>query len=746
MTTQAARDILQNLNEEQRRAVEAVTGPVLIIAGPGSGKTRVITHRIAYLVRVLNVNPRRILAVTFTNRAAREMRSRVETLIGERAGQMTMGTFHALGASVLREHGELIGVPKNFVIYDDDDQRNLMRRAVEAEGLDPKSYSPAGILNAVSGAKNMMLSIADHAEQSGNRYEKIVNSCYDRYEQMLRAAHAVDFDDLLLRPVLLLRSQPDILARYQDRYQHVMVDEWQDTNRAQYALTSLIAGKHHNLCVVGDPDQSIYSWRHADIQNILQFEREFPETQTIPLGRNYRSTSTIVQAARALVRTNKDRKDIELSAEKGSGANVVVEAAEDEGYEALYVATEIERLVGDDSAHYRDFAVMYRTNAQSRAMEDAFNRSGIRYRIIGGLRFWERREVRDVVAYLRVLHNPYDDVSLQRIVNVPTRGIGKRSLDILAQWASLHSASLFTAMQVAVAPVDDGTNDSTVVGAPPLPAQSRKPVQAFVQTMMRLSESAQQNDVLTFFDQVMEETGYRDFLRQDDDAEDRLDNVDELRSVAAQYQELSPGDGFAAFLDQVALSTDLDASVREEGFEGRDAVTLITLHQAKGLEFPAAFIIGLEEEMLPHFRSIESGDPAEMEEERRLCYVGMTRAMDRLYMTYAARRNVRGMYGSRKPSRFLADLPSGLVRRKTMGNVSSSRPMEPMPMQKHMGPVPPAPYRPGDHVGHATFGQGVVVACLVTPAQDDFEVTVAFENNQGVKRLLAGIAALEKLD
>ena len=737
MTTAAARDILHNLNEDQRRAVEAVDGPVLIIAGPGSGKTRVITHRIAYLVRTLGVNPRRILAVTFTNRAAREMRSRVEGLIGDRAGQLTMGTFHAFGARVLRQYGEEIHVPNDFVIYDQDDQTNLMRRVAEAEGLDPRTYRPASLLDAVSGAKNRMQTVGEYSAQAGNRYERIVASCYDRYEQYLQAAHAVDFDDLLMKPVLLLRSNPEVRERFQNRYDHVMVDEWQDTNRAQYELTSLVAGKHRNLCVVGDPDQSIYSWRHADIENILRFERDFPETQTIPLGRNYRSTSTIVDAAHALVKVNADRKEIELTAEKGTGRPVTIEPTDDEEYEALYVAEEIERLVNEESMRYGDCAIMYRTNAQSRAFEDAFNRAGLRYRIIGGLRFWERREIRDMVAYLRVLRNPFDDISLMRIVNVPTRGIGKRSLDLLQQWAEANNVPLYAAMQV----VAEGQEPNV----PTLPAQSLGPVRAFVQMMTELLEVLQDEDVLEFFDQVLNKTGYRDFLENDENAEDRLDNVEELRNVAAQYQALPPGEAFAAFLDQVALSTDLDAAVREEGSGRQDAVTLITLHQAKGLEFPVAFIVGCEEELLPHVRSVESGDPAEMEEERRLCYVGMTRAMDRLYMTYALRRNIRGQYGPRKASRFLQSLPDNLVKRRIPSLSGFSGPREPMPEPQLDVPKAPAPFRPGDHVGHAKFGQGVVVACLETPTRDDFEVTVAFKG-QGVKRLLAGLAGLEKLN
>ncbi len=737
MTTEAARDILHNLNEDQRRAVEAVEGPVLIIAGPGSGKTRVITHRIAYLVRTLGVNPRRILAVTFTNRAAREMRSRVEGLIGDRAGQLTMGTFHAFGARILRQYGEDIHVPPDFVIYDQDDQTNLMRRVAEAEGLDPRTYRPASLLDAVSGAKNRMLTVGEYTSQAGNRYERIVASCYDRYEQLLQAAHAVDFDDLLMKPVLLLRSNPEIRDRLQNRYDHVMVDEWQDTNRAQYELTSLVAGKRPNLCVVGDPDQSIYAWRHADIENILRFERDFPETQTISLGRNYRSTSTIVDAAHALVQVNEGRKEIELTAAKGSGRPVTIEPTDDEEYEALYVAEEIEHLVNEDSVRYGDCAIMYRTNAQSRAFEDAFNRAGIRYRIIGGLRFWERREVRDVVAYLRVLRNPFDDISLLRIVNVPTRGIGRRSLELLQQWAEANGLPLYAAMQVAA----DGQESNV----PVLPTQSQGPVRAFVRMMTELLEALQGEDILEFFDLVLTKTGYRDFLEEDENAEDRLDNVEELRNVAAQYQALPPEEAFAAFLDQVALSTDLDAAIREEGSERQDAVTLITLHQAKGLEFPVAFIVGCEEELLPHIRSVESGDPAEMEEERRLCYVGMTRAMERLYMTYALRRNTRGQYGPGKASRFLQDLPDNLVKRRMPSLFGFSGPREPMPEPGLDVPRAPAPFRPGDHVGHARFGQGVVVACLETPTRDDFEVTVAFKG-QGVKRLLAGLAGLEKLN
>ncbi len=736
MTT-AARDILENLNKEQLEAVEAVEGPVLIIAGPGSGKTRVITHRIAYLVRKLELNPRRILAVTFTNRAAREMRSRVEGLIGDRAGQLTMGTFHSLGVRILREFGEQINVPDDFVIYDQDDQTSLMRRAIEAEGVDPQTYRPATMLNTVSGAKSRMLTVGDFKSKAANRYDNIVAACYDRYEQLLQAAHAVDFDDLLMKPVLLLRSHPDILRRLQGRYTHVMVDEWQDTSVMQFEFISMIAEGSNNICVVGDPDQSIYSWRAAEIQNFERFRKRFEQLQEIRLGHNYRSTSTILDAAHALVEVNEEWIHIKLTTDKGTGSRVTVEPADDEEYEALYVAEEIERLVAEEKTRYGDCAIMYRTNAQSRAFEDAFNRAGIRYRIIGGLRFWERREIKDVVAYLRVLHNPYDDISLLRIVNVPTRGIGRRSLDILEQWADANSVPVFSAMQVAA--------EGQEANGPALPTQSQGPVRAFVRMMTGLVNASQEKDILEFFDQVLHDTDYRNLILDDENAEDRLDNIDELRNVAAQYQALAPGEAFAAFLDQVALSTDLDAALRGEGSDRIDAVTLITLHQAKGLEFPVGFIVGCEEELLPHIRSVESGDPAEMEEERRLCYVGMTRAMERLYMTYALRRNTRGQYGPRKASRFLQDLPDNLVKRRMPSLFGLSGPREPMPEPQLDVPKAPAPFRPGDHVGHAKFGQGVVVACLETPGRDDFEVTVAFKG-QGVKRLLAGLAGLEKLN
>ena len=729
---------------------------MLIVAGPGSGKTRAITYRIAYLVRVLGVSPRRILAVTFTNKAAREMRSRVEALLGDRANELTVGTFHNFGARILRAHGEGIGIPRDFVIYDADDQKTLVRRALEEVGLDPKRYTPSAVQNGISGAKNQLLTVRDHLAQKANYFDEIVNRVYEKYDALLRENHAVDFDDLLLQPVLLFQKQPEVLKRYQDRYLHVMVDEWQDTNRAQYLLTKQMAGQHRNLCVVGDPDQSIYSWRHADIRNIMDFEKDFPDAKSIILGRNYRSTETILEAAHKVIVANRQRKDVQLWTDKGAGQLLTVSEAYNEQEEALYVASEVERLVQQKDAHYGDMAIMYRTNAQSRAPEEAFVRAGIPYRIIGGLRFWERREVKDVMGYLRVIHNPYDSVSLTRIINVPTRGIGARTIESLTQWSVTYGLPLHTAMQMAVAPLEDSEEgNGAAVPRPTVPKQAEGPLRIFVETLNTLMDYAKEMDVVTFFDQVVTKTGYRDFVQSEEDGEERWDNLLELRAAAAEYRDLSAGDGLTVFLETAALSSDLDQMAEE----GPDAVTLITLHQAKGLEFPTVFMVGMEEGLLPHRRSLDSGDSAELEEERRLCYVGMTRAKERLYLTLASHRPFAGGFGGRGggggggPSRFLRDIPQNLVHASAESSILSSataRDLGASEARMPKGPADddaskgPVPFKPGDHVGHLTFGEGVVVACLATAQGDDYEVTVAFKG-QGVKRLLTSLAMLEKL-
>jgi DNA helicase-2/ATP-dependent DNA helicase PcrA len=766
MTAEAARQLLEGLNDEQRDAVESVGGPLLIIAGPGSGKTRVITHRIAYLVRVLGFTPHRILAVTFTNKAAREMRARLDSLLGERVRDLTVGTFHNLGARILRAHGEAIGVPRDFVIYDQGDQREVVKRAIQDVGLDPKRHTPPVVQNAISGAKNQLQTVQDHGRQRASYFDEVVNRTYERYDALLRESHAVDFDDLLLLPVLLFQKDAEVLGRYQQRYLHVLVDEWQDTNRAQYVLIQQLGATHQNVTVVGDPDQSIYSWRYADVRNMSDFERDFAGAKTVLLGQNYRSSQTILDAAHKVITGNPQRKDVQLWSDKGPGHQLVLSEGYNEQEEALFVAGEIERLVREESGRYSDSAVMYRTNAQSRAPEEAFVRAGIPYRVIGGLRFWERREVKDVLSYLRVVHNPYDDVGLTRIVNVPTRGIGNRTVDTLVQWGRTYNLPLYAVMQMAVASEEEqgeiiggGPPHSALAGRPSVPKQTVGPLKAFVALMTSLMEYSREMDILTFFDQVVSKSGYRDYLLAEDDAENRWDNVLELRSAASEYRDLPPGDGFTAFLETAALSSDLDQLAEE----GPDAVTLITLHQAKGLEFPNVFMVGMEEGVLPHQRSFD--DPAQMEEERRICYVGMTRAKERLFLTMASHRTLGG--GPRSmgrpaggvPSRFLGDIPRELT--DIAGTVGAGLSMaergpgmrirppainRPPVATDGLGNVSkaPSPFRPGDRVGHASFGEGVVVACLAAPSGDDFEVTVAFKG-QGVKRLLATYAMLEKL-
>lgn len=765
MTTEAARRLLEDLNDEQRDAVESVGGPLLIIAGPGSGKTRVITHRIAYLVRVLGVTPHRILAVTFTNKAAREMRSRLEALLGERVSELTVGTFHNLGARILRAHGEGIGVPKDFVIYDQDDQRQVVKRALQDIGVG-KNFTPPVVHNAISGAKNQLLTVQDHGRQRASYFDEVVNRTYERYDTLLRESHAVDFDDLLLLPVLLFQKDDEVLRRYQQRYLHVFVDEWQDTNRSQYTLTKQLADHHRNVTVVGDPDQSIYSWRFADVRNVFDFERDFEGAKTILLGRNYRSSQTILDAAMKVITGNQQRKDVKLWTERGPGHPLVLSEGYNEQEEALFVAGEVERLVREESDSYADSAIMYRTNAQSRAIEEAFVRAGIPYRIIGGLRFWERREVRDVLAYLRVIYNPFDDVSLARIVNVPARGIGSKTIDTLAQWARSYNLPLYAAMQMAVTPEGEDADliggrapTGSLAGKPTVPRQTEGPLRAFVSLIDTLMEFSQEMDVLTFVDQVVSKSGYRDHVLADDDGEDRWDNVLELRSVSSEYRDLPPGEGFSAFLETAALSSDLDQLAED----GPDAVTLITLHQAKGLEFRNVFMVGMEEGVLPHQRSFD--DPAQMEEERRICYVGMTRAKERLFLTMAGHRTMGG--GPRSmgrpaggiPSRFLGDIPRELTNiagtAGSMSSIGERGPGERLRPRTTIQPPSPgevlgtttkaeSPFRPGDRVSHASFGGGVVVACLAAPSGDDFEVTVAFKG-QGVKRLLATYAMLEKL-
>jgi len=748
-------DLLEGLNPAQREAVEHVDGPLLIVAGPGSGKTRVIVHRVAYLVRTCGVSPRAVCVVTFTNKAARELRERLSRLLGPAvAPDVTAGTFHALCSRILRQHGEAIGLDRGFTIYDRDDQISLLKRAYERATVDPKRFSPAAVLSAISGAKAQLADVEGFRSRVNSYFDEVVLRVYEEYQGLLHDNQAVDFDDLLLRTHHLFDRHPDVLEQYQRRYLHLLVDEFQDTNIVQYALARQLAGRSRNICVVGDPDQSIYSWRHADIRNILSFQRDFADAQTVILEENYRSTASILAAAQGVIVANQGRVEKRLVAMTPGGTPVQVYEAYDEAEEATWVLQEVERLRGKGEARYGDCVVAYRVNAQSRAFEEACLRYGIPYRLVGALRFYQRREIKDVVAYLRLLQNPADDVSLARVLNVPPRGIGQRTVDELTRWARSQSVSMRGALDLLAAAADLST---------PIPRAGRAALERVGRMLAELDEGSRTVGVQELLDRVLERTGYGAYLKDGtEDGEERRDNVSELRGIAADFAGVPPPEGLAVFLEQVSLVSDSDNMD-----EAQDGLTLITLHQAKGLEFPVVFMVGMEEGLLPHSRSFD--DPAEMEEERRLCYVGMTRAKDRLYLVRAFRRTVFGRSATGVPSRFLQDIPHELVasagteRATPRATASwSVQPGGPQPVGEsaafraaaahwtgprvsedaHPTRGGPPPFGAGDRVVHGKFGQGVVVSCVASA--DDHEVTVAFKDG-GVKRLLHSMARLERV-
>ncbi len=726
-------DILATLNPAQREAVEAIKGPVLILAGPGSGKTRVITHRVAYLVKHCGISPHHVMAVTFTNKAAREMRERLEQLLGQAIEALTLGTFHAICARILRHEGKAIGLESSFVIYDEDDQLRLMKQVLEELNLDPKQYAPQALRSAISSAKSRLISPKDYAQRVSSYFEEIVHRVYQRYQELLNQAQAVDFDDLLMKTVQLFQDHPHILTRYQSRYVHILVDEFQDTNIAQYELMKQLAAKYRNLCVVGDPDQSIYSWRFADLRNILSFEKDYPEAKVVFLEQNYRSTKTILEVASDVISTNVLRKPKKLWTENEDGAQVTVIESYNAEEEAQSVVSEIEKLVSQEQIPLKDSAVMYRVNAQSRVLEETFLRYGVPYRLVGGTRFYQRQEIKDIIAYLRVIHNPQDNVSLLRIINVPARGIGQKTISTLQSWAKVHDVSLFEA--VAQISQNAVANEAKQALSPHI----IQALAGFDALMASLTAHSREVGLSRLLDEILEYTRYREYILAKEDGEEKWENIAELRNVASEYDELTPTEALTSFLEKVSLVSDID-----ELDERADAVTLITLHQAKGLEFPAVFIVGLEEGILPHRRSFD--DPQEMEEERRLCYVGITRAKKRLYLLRSYRRNLFGGSTANPPSRFLHDISPHLISPKGLWEESLtpiasgnfSRDFQPSPR-----PVANLTLKVGDHVHHSKFGPGIVMNC--SPTKDDQELTVAFEE-AGVKKLLASLAPLEKIE
>ena len=758
-------DILEKLNTNQREAVETVDGPLLIVAGPGSGKTRVITHRIAYLVRVCGVSPYRIAAVTFTNKAAKEMRKRVDLLLGQGARDLTVSTFHAFCVRVLRRDGDRIGLSRDFAIFDDSDQVSLLKRSMKEVDVDPKTFSPRAIQTRISGAKSQLKGAEDFALTQESYFDEIVHRVYDKYEELMARSSAVDFDDLLLKTHLLFDRFPDVAARYHQRYVHLKVDEFQDTNIAQYAIAKQLSQTYHNLMVVGDPDQSIYSWRNADIRNLLSFQRDHPKAKVIALEENYRSTKTILDAAQQLISPNKQRVEKELWTTNGRGVPIVVSEEYTEQDEARSVIRELERLVRVEGYRRSDLAVLYRVNAQFRALEESCLRYGVPYQLIGNLRFYQRQEIKDLIAYLRLVANPHDDVSFTRVANVPTRGIGQRSFDQLTMLARDSGTSMFAAIEA----VGEGTNEAGQAAAP-LPTRTARALTGFRDLIGGLASESENLDLIELIDLVLERTGYKRHVQGEADrGEERWENLQEFRNSARDFAGMKSREALTAFLERVSLVSDTDNME-----EGVDAVTLITLHQAKGLEYPVVFIIGMEEGILPHARSLDS--PAGLEEERRLCYVGVTRAKERLYLFRAFRRGFRGGSEAGQPSRFLKDIPGRLivapdpVTRQQAGSARwnsasiregvSKRAVGSASLNESRGagngaaPTPTQAARPdskpkvtlstGDKVRHEMFGEGIVTASK--PSGGDVEVTVAFKDGKGIKRLFLSIAPMEKVE
>jgi DNA helicase-2/ATP-dependent DNA helicase PcrA len=739
---------LSPLNPAQRDAVTTTEGPLLVLAGAGSGKTRVLTYRIAHLVGDAGVPPHALLAITFTNKAAEEMRNRLAELVGPTSRAMWVMTFHAFCVRVLRRDGELLGYSPSFTIYDEDDRKRMLSTVLTALDIDLKRFPPATFVSRISGAKNELVTAEEYAKRASSPPEKLAARVYAEYERRLHDANAMDFDDLLVNAVRLFQGHPEALERWRGRFTHLLVDEYQDTNRAQYVLVTLLAATHRNLMVVGDDDQSVYSWRGADIRNILDFERDYPEATVIKLEQNYRSTQTILAAANYVVAHNADRKPKTLWTANAAGEAITRYLASEERDEARFVVDEIERLLRDEHRSYADFAVFYRTNAQSRVLEDQFLRAGVPYQIVGGTRFFERAEIRDVMAYLRAVVNPADPVSLKRIINQPKRGIGLTTVGVLEDAATRERITLSEAVGRA--------GDAGWLSSGP-----RAKVAAFARVLdeMRAIEAG---GIRERVERTVELAGLVPALETEhtDEARGRIENILEFFGVVDEFDAAHPDAEFDDFLEWVALRTDLDSLV-----EGERTVTLMTLHTAKGLEFPVVFVVGMEDGLFPHSNSMF--EPKGLEEERRLAYVGITRAQERLYLTNAYQRTLYGANQYNPPSMFLAEIPDEHMRTEGVGSAGFERAAptrgDRYPRGGWREPVPGAGRREsgrvfgagaprilpnasdaekfdvGDRVEHRTFGRG-----KVTAVKDD-RITIRFGGGVGDKTLLVGFAPLRKL-
>lgn len=740
--------LLQGMNPRQQEAVLHTEGPLLLMAGAGSGKTRVLTHRIAYLIEEKQVNPWNILAITFTNKAAKEMKERVTGLLGTEGQDVWVSTFHSMCVRMLRRDVDFIGYNRNFTIIDTSEQRTLMKRIFKELNIDPKKYDPKAVLGTISNAKNELLTPSDYSERQGSPYEKVVADCYEIYQRELRRNESMDFDDLIMNTIRLFKEHPDSLTYYQNKFQYIHVDEYQDTNHAQYTLVNLLAKRFKNLCVVGDADQSIYGWRGADMQNILDFEKDYPEAKVILLEQNYRSTQRILQAANQVIENNRNRRKKKLWTDNDEGAKITYYRGDNERDETQFVVAQMQKEMRENKREYGDFAVLYRTNAQSRVMEETLLKSNIPYTMVGGHKFYDRKEIKDILAYLNVINNSKDSLSFERVVNVPKRGIGPGSIDKLRAFGELHDFSLLEAAQ--------NVDLSMITG------KTARELADFGQMITDLQKSVAYFTITELVDMVLERSGYLEDLemQQTLESQARIENLEEFKTVtqefdkrfAAQNEEDadSAEEKLAIFLNDLALVSEIDSFE-----ESPSQVTLMTLHAAKGLEFPVIFLIGMEDGIFPLARAMM--EDAELEEERRLAYVGITRAEETLYLTNAFSRTLYGKTQYNRPSRFLNEIDDelldvqgmtptpnkiGTFKEPTVFKPTYKQPKQTVVSTKQATGGDTAGWQAGDKVKHKKWGTGTVVR--VAGSNEDIELDVAFPE-QGIKRLLAAFAPIEKI-
>jgi DNA helicase II / ATP-dependent DNA helicase PcrA len=735
--------LINGLNPEQQKAVKATDGPLLLMAGAGSGKTRVLTHRIGYLMVEKGVNPYNILAITFTNKAAREMRDRIRSMMGGVADEIWISTFHSMCVRILRRDIDRIGFNRNFTILDTTDQQSVIKGILKDKNIDPKKFDPRALLGAISSAKNELLDTEEYAKQAGGYFDQVVSDVYTEYQKRLRKNQALDFDDLIMMTIHLFNRVPEVLEYYQRKFQYIHVDEYQDTNRAQYMLVKMMAARFKNLCVVGDSDQSIYRWRGADIANILSFEKDYPNASVILLEQNYRSTKRILLAANKVIENNMNRKAKNLWTENTEGNKICYYRADSEQGEAQFVIGKIKEMVDSGKRKASDIAILYRTNAQSRVMEETLLKSNIEYAIVGGIKFYDRKEIKDILGYLRLIANPDDDISLQRVINVPKRGVGSSSLDKIAEFAASHDISMFEAI-----------NSIELLGLSP---KITKACREFRDLINGYSQMQEFLSVTELVEEVLEKSGYREMLKAEKtiESQSRLENLEELLSVTKNFEEVNEDKSLVGFLTDLALVADID-KLDDDG-KPADSVVLMTLHSAKGLEFPVVFLIGLEEGVFPHSRSLM--EEAEMEEERRLAYVGITRAEQDLYITNAQMRTLFGRTSMNAASRFIKEIPDDLIepfQKPGRMGTSSGLAAPSFSRQTAAGPRNPV-VRPtlqstggdgigwnvGDKAEHGKWGIGTVVS--VKGEGEGKELDIAFPKPVGIKRLLAKFAPIKKV-